>query len=280
MVGDVGERAADYGLTDGQQDFLEWVRRVAASLADVPPVHGAVNRPLIATLGERGPAPRRSSAADATSRRATRPRCSCACSARDWPRSTPRPRRRSPCRGSARYPILQSGNRRDPRPVAARGGQRRRRTGVRAVRARRRLGRRRARPRGRGRTATAGRLHGDEDLDLQRPRRRRLHGLRPYDARRQGARRHGVRGAGDAPGPDRRAPRHGRAARARHPPLRRRAGLPRRRARRGRRGLRRRDAHPRPVPARASARSRSGWRRRRSTPAWPGRRSASSSAGG
>jgi acyl-CoA dehydrogenase len=54
MVGDVGERAADYGLTPGQQDFLEWVRRVAADLADVPPVHGAVNRPLIRRLGELG----------------------------------------------------------------------------------------------------------------------------------------------------------------------------------------------------------------------------------
>jgi acyl-CoA dehydrogenase len=54
MVGDVGERAPDYGLTDGQQDFLEWVRRVAATVSDVPPVHGAVNRPLIRTLGERG----------------------------------------------------------------------------------------------------------------------------------------------------------------------------------------------------------------------------------
>src|SRR6478736_1269566 len=54
MVGDVGERAADYGLTPGQQDFLEWVRRVAADLADVPPVHGAVNRQLIRRPGELG----------------------------------------------------------------------------------------------------------------------------------------------------------------------------------------------------------------------------------
>ena len=48
------ERAADYGLTSGQQGFLEWVRRVAADLADVPPVHGAVNRPLVTRLGELG----------------------------------------------------------------------------------------------------------------------------------------------------------------------------------------------------------------------------------
>ena len=54
MVGEVDERAADYGLTSGQQGFLEWVRRVAADLADVPPVHGAVNRPLVTRLGELG----------------------------------------------------------------------------------------------------------------------------------------------------------------------------------------------------------------------------------
>ena len=50
----MGVRAADYGLTEGQQDFLEWVRRVAADLADVDPVHGAVNRPLVSRLGELG----------------------------------------------------------------------------------------------------------------------------------------------------------------------------------------------------------------------------------
>jgi acyl-CoA dehydrogenase len=60
MVGGVGERAADdgglpyleYGLTPGEQHVLEWVRRVAAGLADVDPVHGAVNRPLVKRMGE------------------------------------------------------------------------------------------------------------------------------------------------------------------------------------------------------------------------------------
>jgi acyl-CoA dehydrogenase len=54
MVGGVGERAADFGLTEGQQGFLESVRRVAGDLADVAPVHGAVNRPLVERLGELG----------------------------------------------------------------------------------------------------------------------------------------------------------------------------------------------------------------------------------
>ncbi len=44
----------EYGLSPGQQQFLESVRRTAGRLADVPPVHGAVNRPLVARLGELG----------------------------------------------------------------------------------------------------------------------------------------------------------------------------------------------------------------------------------
>src|SRR4051794_29892598 len=67
MVGDVGERGADdegtpqhpqhpqhleYGLSRGQSSFLEWVRRVAGGLADVEPVHGAVNRPLVKRMGQ------------------------------------------------------------------------------------------------------------------------------------------------------------------------------------------------------------------------------------
>jgi len=44
----------DYGLTEGQQDFLEWVRRVAGVLADVPTVHGAVNRALVRRMGDLG----------------------------------------------------------------------------------------------------------------------------------------------------------------------------------------------------------------------------------
>ena len=43
-----------FGLTPAQRDFSSWVRRTAGDLADVPPVHGAVNRPLIGRLGELG----------------------------------------------------------------------------------------------------------------------------------------------------------------------------------------------------------------------------------
>ncbi len=43
-----------FGLTAEQHDFLEWVRRAADDLADVAPVHGAVNRPLIRRMGELG----------------------------------------------------------------------------------------------------------------------------------------------------------------------------------------------------------------------------------
>ena len=52
MVGGVSE--TQFGLTSEQQEFLGWVRRVAADLADVPPVHGAVNRPLVRRMGELG----------------------------------------------------------------------------------------------------------------------------------------------------------------------------------------------------------------------------------
>jgi len=60
MVGEVGERAADegtevyleYGLNPGQQHFMGFVRRVAAGLSDVEPVHGAVNRALVKRMGE------------------------------------------------------------------------------------------------------------------------------------------------------------------------------------------------------------------------------------
>src|SRR5690242_10437283 len=51
MVGDVGD---GYGLTTEQQEYAAWVRSVAGSLEDVPPVHGSVNRPLIKALGDAG----------------------------------------------------------------------------------------------------------------------------------------------------------------------------------------------------------------------------------
>jgi acyl-CoA dehydrogenase len=52
MVGVVSE--PPFGLTSQQEEFLEWVRRVAGDLADVPAVHGAVNRPLVKRLGDLG----------------------------------------------------------------------------------------------------------------------------------------------------------------------------------------------------------------------------------
>src|SRR5690349_7181004 len=52
MVG--GVSGTHFGLTSEQEDFLSWVRRVAGELADVPPVHGGVNRPLVKRLGELG----------------------------------------------------------------------------------------------------------------------------------------------------------------------------------------------------------------------------------
>ena len=53
MVGRVGDEAP-FGLTADQVEFLAWVRRTADGLADIDPVHGAVNRPLVKALGEAG----------------------------------------------------------------------------------------------------------------------------------------------------------------------------------------------------------------------------------
>ena len=57
MVGGVGDvRATDtaFGLTGEQQEYAAWVRSVAGSLDGIPPVHGAVNRPLVRALGGAG----------------------------------------------------------------------------------------------------------------------------------------------------------------------------------------------------------------------------------
>jgi acyl-CoA dehydrogenase len=51
MVGAVDDA---YGLTPEQQEYAAWVRSVAGSLGEIPPVHGAVNRPLLKALGEAG----------------------------------------------------------------------------------------------------------------------------------------------------------------------------------------------------------------------------------
>ena len=73
-----------------------------------------------------------------------------------------------------------------------------------------------------------GRLAADrrEVLDLQRPRGRLLHRLRPYDPGRRSPRRHRLPGPRRPPGADRHSPGHALPAPHRHPRLRRRAGRP------------------------------------------------------
>ena len=111
MVGAVGERVPDYGLTEGQQDFLEWVRRVAGDLADVArSSHGAVNRPLVTRMGEhgllRGPLRRR--------RTTSRPRDAAAmqlCLLREGLAEVNTEAETAlALQGLGSYPILQSGN--------------------------------------------------------------------------------------------------------------------------------------------------------------------------
>ncbi len=54
-VGIVSDTPDAYVLTDEQQAYAERVRAVARDhLRDIPPVHGAVNRPLVRALGEHG----------------------------------------------------------------------------------------------------------------------------------------------------------------------------------------------------------------------------------
>src|SRR3954452_12198106 len=45
---------ASFGLTPDHVAYAAWVRRVAADLAAIEPVHGAVNRPLVKAMGEAG----------------------------------------------------------------------------------------------------------------------------------------------------------------------------------------------------------------------------------
>jgi len=62
MVGDVSGSSPDpavdpvsaYGLTAEQERYAAWVRSTAASLDDIDPVHGAVNRPLVKAMGSAG----------------------------------------------------------------------------------------------------------------------------------------------------------------------------------------------------------------------------------
>ena len=190
--------------------------RRPATLADVPPVHGAVNRPLVTAHGGAR------SAARAVRRRPTTspPRDAAAmqlCLLRETPRDgRHRGRDRAGPAGARLLPDPAGRQRRHPRPVAPRG--RRAATSSPAFAlsepdagsdaAALAL---EARPDGDGWTPAR-----HEDLDLQRARRRRLLRLRPHDARRQRARRHRLRGGRRQPGPDRRAARHARPARPRH----------------------------------------------------------------
>jgi acyl-CoA dehydrogenase len=50
----VGGVTTAYGLTREQQEYAVWVRSAATSLEAIPPVHGAVNRPLVTAMGEAG----------------------------------------------------------------------------------------------------------------------------------------------------------------------------------------------------------------------------------
>ena len=247
MVGGVSgrRRAGDrrstrdaYGLTAEQQEYAAWVRSRGRHLDGI----AAGARRGQPAAGRRRWASRAAARAVRRERRRAAPR-----RGRDAAVPAPRDARHGQHRGrdrarpaGARQPTRSSSPATTPTrdrwlPGVASGDVV---AGVRAVRARRRLGRRRARPRGAtGRRRLDAARH--EDLDLQRPRRRRLLRLRPHHARRAGARASPAFAvAGDSPGPDRRAPRHGRPARARHAPLRRRPGRARRRARRGRPGLR------------------------------------------
>jgi acyl-CoA dehydrogenase len=61
MVGGVGDaRATDtaaeteFGLTAEQVEYAAWVRSTADEVAGIAPVHGAVNRPLVQTMGAAG----------------------------------------------------------------------------------------------------------------------------------------------------------------------------------------------------------------------------------
>jgi acyl-CoA dehydrogenase len=59
MVGGVVSTGAtdggsEFGLTTEQREYAAWVRSVAGSLDDIPPVHGAVNRPLVKAMGKAG----------------------------------------------------------------------------------------------------------------------------------------------------------------------------------------------------------------------------------
>ena len=61
MVGGVGDagttdttRDTVFGLTADQVEYAAWVRSAADGLADIPVVHGAVNRPLVESMGAAG----------------------------------------------------------------------------------------------------------------------------------------------------------------------------------------------------------------------------------
>ena len=259
MVGGVGD-ATSYGLTAEQQEYAGWVRSVAGSL------DGIARRPRGSQPAADQGAGRGRTAARALRRGAhdEPPRDAAAmqlCLLREMLATVNTEAETAlALQGLGSYPILQSGNdaTRDRwLPGVASGdvvpafalsepdaGSD---AGALALE---------ARP---GRRRLDAARH--QDLDLQRPRRRRLLRLRPHDTRRPGARRHGLRGRRRR---RRASPASGSTWSPRTPSApstSTASGSPRDDVL-GEvdQGFARRDAHPRPVPARASARSRSAWR--------------------
>ena len=92
------------GLTAAQEEYVARIRSVASDhLLAIPPVHGAVNRPLVAALGEHGLLRGLfgGAADEPLDLLATLPPSSSASSGRPWRPSPPRPRPHSRCRGWA-----------------------------------------------------------------------------------------------------------------------------------------------------------------------------------
>ena len=256
-----------FALTEPQRAFADQVRAIAAEQlrpiaeAGAP---GHVNRELIKAMGQLGLLPRlfpgqggtggpggSSSLSDTSATDLCLLREALATQSTEAETALA-------LQGLGAYPILQSGQEDVVRRWLPAVAVRRRRGGVRAHRARGRLGCRRARAAGRAgwRRVAADRT---EDLDLQRPRGRRLHRLRPDHTRCGRPGRERVRGACRPPGPTRRAPGHDQPAPDRQPDLRRRPGGPDRAPRRAGPRLPGRDEHAGPVPAqRGRVRGRHG----------------------
>ncbi len=155
--------------------------------------------------------------------------------------------------GPRRPPRAHPRHRGPARPLAPPRERRHRGRRLRPQRARRGLGRGGAVP-ACGTGPPAGRrtlrlaAHRGEVLDLQRPRGRLLHRVRPHHPRRRRPRRHRLPRARRPSRPHRQRARHALAAPRRRPLLRRRARHRGRRPGRTGRGLPGGHGHPQPVP--------------------------------